>query len=447
MSVNRNEGGLEAPTRHPIDWKSPAFYDEQELNKELERVFNICHGCRRCVNLCHTFPTLFDLVDESSTMEVDGVDPEDYPKVSAHCYLCDLCYMTKCPYVPPHEWAVDFPKLMLRAKAVAFRKGQASRRDKLLTSTDTVGQFAGIPVVNQTINAALTSKPVRRQLERRLGIHAEAELPAYAPMSERRKLSRGYSRDLSSKPVAGERTRGKVALFATCFSNYHAPEEAVDLRDVFAHNGIVVVPVPAEKCCGMPKFELGDLAAVEKLKQANVAALTRLLDDGCDIVAPVPSCVLMFRQELPLMFPDDAGVQRLKQHIFDPAEYLLLRYAEGLLNTDFKHGLGKVAYHAACHTRVQNVGLKVRDLLRLVPDTEVTVIERCSGHDGTYAVKSECHGAAVKIARPAARKADESAPDHFTSDCTLARRHIASLMAVPAEASHPMSLLKKVYGI
>ena len=439
-----SEGGLGAPVRHNLDWKSPAFYDEEALNQELKRVFDVCHGCRRCVNLCNAFPTLFDLVDGSATLEVDGVSKDDYPKVSAHCYLCDLCFMTKCPYVPPHEWAVDFPKLMLRAKAVAFRKGRAVRRDKLLTSIDAAGKLAGIPVVTRAVNAAIDSKPLRARLDKHLGVSADAVLPLYAPAGRRKSLRR---RRAEIKPVAGSHTTGKVALFATCFSRYHAPEEATDLRDVFEHNGIAVLPVSGEKCCGMPKLELGDLDAVEKLKQANVASLGRLLDDGCDVVAPVPSCVLMFRQELPLMFPDDAAVQRLKSRVFDPAEYLMLRHGDGLLDVGFKRGLGKVAYHAACHTRVQNVGLKTRELLQLVPDTEVTVIERCSGHDGTYAMRSECRAAAVKIGRPAARKADQCAPDYFTGDCTLARRHLASLMQAAVTSLQPMSLLKAAYGI
>lgn len=438
------EGGLGAPTRHPLDWKSPGFYDEEKLNRELARVFDICHGCRRCVSLCNAFPTLFDLVDGAATFDVDGVSKDDYPKVSAHCYLCDLCFMTKCPYVPPHEWAVDFPKLMLRAKAVAFRKGRITRRDKLLAATDAAGKFAGIPVVTQIVNAAMNSKRLRARLDKRLGVAADAPLPAYAPAGRRKRLRR---RAAGIKPVAGSLTTGKVALFATCFSRYQAPEEAADLREVFEHNGIAVLPVPGEKCCGMPKLEIGDLDAVEKFKRANVASLNRLLDDGCDVVAPVPSCVLTFRQELPLMFPDDAAVQRLKSRVFDPAEYLMLRHGDDLLNLDFKRSLGKVAYHAACHTRVQNVGLKTRDLLRLVPGTDVTVVERCSGHDGTYAVRSEGRAAAVKIGRPAARKAEQCAPDYFTGDCTLARRHLASLMQTSVTSLQPMALLKTAYGI
>jgi len=168
------EGNLKAPTRHPLDWQNPGFYSEESLNEELERVFDICHGCRRCVSLCQSFPTLFDLVDASETMEVDGVKKEDYKKVVDHCYLCDLCYMTKCPYVPPHEWNVDFPHLMLRAKAVYFEKGETKLRDKVLTSTDTVGSFVGIPIVAPTVNAVNKVGVARKALQAVVGIHADA---------------------------------------------------------------------------------------------------------------------------------------------------------------------------------------------------------------------------------------------------------------------------------
>ena len=444
MSRHEREGGLQAPVRNPLKWKEPDFLDEKKLNDELHRVFDICHGCRRCVNLCNSFPTLFDLIDSSSTFEIDGVDQSDYDKVSVHCYLCDLCYMTKCPYVPPHEWAVDFPKLMLRAKAVAFRKNRTRKRDRLLASTDALGRFAGIPIMTPIINAMLASKPVRKQLDKRLGIHPEADLPAYVSTAQRRKIR---CEPAPVNPVAGEKTTGKVALFATCLSNYHLPRDAADLQHVFEHNGIAVVPVPRERCCGMPRLELGDLDAVEKMKEANLGTLINLIDEGCDIVAPLSSCVLMFKQELPLMFSEDAAVQRLKMHVFDPAEYLMLRHREGLLNVDFKVNLGKVVYHASCHTRAQAVGLKMRDLLRLVPSTQIETVERCSGHDGTYAVKSEFRPAAVKIARPAARKADDGKPDYLTGDCALARRHIASLMRFDSVSIHPMSLLRVAYDI
>src|SRR3954464_9881795 len=151
------EGNLEAPTRHPLDWKNPHFWDQASLDKEMERTFDICHGCRRCVSLCNAFPTLFDLVDESSTMEVDGVAKTDYWKVVDQCYLRDLCYMTKCPYVPPHPWNVDFPHLMLRAKAKKFRDDGAPFRDRMLSSTDRMGKLSTIPVVVKAVNAVNAS--------------------------------------------------------------------------------------------------------------------------------------------------------------------------------------------------------------------------------------------------------------------------------------------------
>ena len=174
------EGNLEAPTRHPLDWVNEDFYNEESLNKEMERVFDICHGCRRCVSLCGSFPTLFDLVDESPTMEMDGVDKKDYIKVVDQCYLCDLCYMTKCPYTPPHEWNLDFPHLMLRAKAVKFKKGEVSARDKFLSNTDGLGMLAGIPVVTQTVNAVIKSSVVRGMMESALGVDKKAWLPEFA---------------------------------------------------------------------------------------------------------------------------------------------------------------------------------------------------------------------------------------------------------------------------
>ena len=438
------EGSLEAPTRHPLDWKNPTFYDRADLFRELERVYDICHGCRRCVSLCNAFPTLFDLVDESETMEVDGVAKEDYWKVVDHCYLCDLCYMTKCPYVPPHEWNVDFPHLMLRAKAVQFKEKGASFRNRLLTSTDTVGKLAGIPVVVSVVNAANRNPGMRKLLENTLGVSADAVLPEYHSVTLRDRLRTHAPRIV---PRPGEKTTGKVALFATCYGNYNEPDIGEDLVAVFEHNGIPVTTVPKERCCGMPKLELGDLDSVEEAKNANIPVLAKLVDEGFDIVAPVPSCVLMFKQELPLMFPDDEDVQKVKNAIYDPFEYLMLRHKEGWLKTDFKVPLGKVAYHVACHQRVQNIGMKTRDVLQLVPDTEVVPIERCSGHDGTYAVKKEFHEISMKIGRPVVNKVRQAEPDHYTSDCPMAGHQIENGLKDGSHPEHPLTLLRKAYGI
>jgi len=444
MSDNR-EGSLEAPTRHALDWQSDEFYDEPALFEELERVFDICHGCRRCFNLCNSFPTLLDAIDESESMELDTVPRKVFWDVVDHCYLCDMCYMTKCPYVPPHEWNVDFPHLMLRAKAARFKKEGASFRDRMLSATDTVGSLAGIPVVAQVVNASNRSKIGRKVLESALGVHRDAPLPSYYSKSARKRLKARQGAGGESA-VPTENTRGKVVLYTTCYGNRNLPAIDEDLVAVFEHNRIPVALTEKEACCGMPKLELGDLAAVARAKDINIPVLAAWVDRGWDIVTPIPSCTLMFKQELPLMFPDDPDVIKVRDAMYDPFEYLMLRHKDGEFDTNFANSLGKISYHVPCHQRVQNIGLKTRDVLQLVPDTSIDAIERCSGHDGTYAVKKEFHEISKKIARPVISKVKKAEADHFISDCPMAAEQIAQGLE-EHDAQHPMGLLRQAYGI
>ena len=439
------EGSLEAPTRHPLDWKNASFYDEANLFNELDRVFDICHGCRRCFNLCNSFPLLFDVIDESETMELDSVDKKVYWDVVDNCYLCDMCFMSKCPYVPPHEWDLDFPHLMLRAKAVKFKKENIKQRDKLITSTDSIGKLASIPIIVNAVNAANSSKMVRGWIDKALDIHPDAVLPKYHSDTARKQLANHTS--VSSEPRACEETTGKVAIFTTCYGNYNRPDLVNDLVAVYEHNDITVDICKQEKCCGMPKLELGDLEEVERLKNNNIPELVRLIDAGFDIIAPVPSCVLMFKQELPLMFPNDADVLKVRDAMFDPFEYLMLRNKGGFLKTDFKEEIGDVSYQVACHLRVQNIGLKTKELLELIPNTSVKAHERCSGHDGTYALKSEFHEISKKIARPVVNRVDKDQGATFSSDCPMAADHIAAGLKNEKSVKNPMSLLKQAYGL
>ena len=452
------EGSLQAPSRHPIEWRNPQFYDEAALSQELERVFDICHGCRRCFSLCNAFPTLFDAVDASLTGEVDGVAKKVFWEVVDHCYLCDMCFMTKCPYVPPHPWNVDFPHLMLRAKAVSARKEGLSFRDRTLAATDTVGSLAGIPVVVEIVNAVNRSAVGRVLLEKTLGVAREAPLPTFHSRTARKRLkgrltttAQAANGDGSALGAAElrptERTTGRVALFTTCYGNRNEPALDEDLVAIFEHNGIPVTLIAQERCCGMPRLELGDLQAVARLKEFNIPQLKQAIDAGYDIVAPIPSCVLMFKQELPLMYPDDSDVQAVRSSVFDPFEYLMLRHRSGLLRTDFKTPLGKVSYHVPCHLRVQNIGLKTRDVLKLVPGTTIDVIERCSGHNGTYAVKKEFRAASVKIGRPVVQRVQNARADHYTSDCPMAGHQIESGLSEPKEPEHPLKLLRLAYDI
>ena len=442
--MSTREGSLEAPTRHSLDWKSPEFYDQAKLERELERVFEICHGCRRCVNLCGSFPTLFDLVDESATMEVDGVKKDDYWKVVDQCYLCDMCYMTKCPYVPPHPWNVDFPHLMLRAKAVKFRDKGASLRDRLLTSTDALGKLATIPVVVQAVNAVNKNSAARSLMQQTLGVHKDRVLPDYASAK-----FRNAARPRGDYPVRdGKTTPGKVAIFATCYINYNEPGIGHDLLKILEHNEIPATIVEKEACCGMPKLELGDLEAVARNKALNIPVLARFAREGYAIMTAVPSCTLMFKQELPLMFPEDADVTLVADAMFDPFEYLVLRHKDGLLKTEFPKALGNVSYHVPCHLRVQNMGQKTRELLEMVPATKVTTIERCAGHDGTWGVKAEYFEGSMKIGRPVFRQMAEANPDYISSDCAIAGRHILQGVGnTTARKEHPITLIRIAYGL
>jgi glycerol-3-phosphate dehydrogenase subunit C len=446
------EGNLDAPTRHPLAWQNPEFHDAAKLEHELERVFNICHGCRRCVSLCNAFPTLFDLIDEGKTSEVDGVDKKDFAKVVDQCYLCDVCYMTKCPYVPPHPWNVDFPHLMLRAKAVNFQQGKVRRADRILSSTDALGKLAGIPVVVELANGATRNGAARKLMQKVLHVHKEAALPRYHAERFRDRAQPNVSYPARD----GATTPGKVAIFSTCFINYNDPGVGRDLMAILDHNEIPYVFAEKEACCGMPKLELGDLESVAKLKDINIPPLAKLAREGYAILTPIPSCTLMFKQELPLMFPEDPDVKAVQAAMFDPFEYLVARQKDGLLKTDFKEPLGKVSYHIPCHLRVQNVGQKTREALQLIPGIELNTIERCSGHAGTWGVKEEHFETAMEIGKPVFRQMTATSPDYISSDCSLAGMHIeqgiqrmddASGARKPPQKAHPLTLFRIAYGL
>ena len=324
------EGGLQKPTRFDIDWKNADYLNEDLFEKELRRVADACHGCRRCVSLCNSFPTLFDLIDESKTFEVDGVSYEQFGDVIDHCYLCDLCFLTKCPYVPPHEWEIDFPHLMLRGKAIKFHKSKTSFRDKLLTSTDLLGKLGSRKIIAPIVNFFNSTKIFRIALEKILNIHRNAKLPKFSSITSKTK---------HNLIVNNNKAVDKVAIFTTCYHNYNEPIVIDDLVDVLKHNSIHVEIIKDDKCCGMPKLELGDLKTVEKMMQHNIKKFKKYVDDGYRIIAPVPSCVLMFKQELPLLFPDNNDIKSISKALCDPFEYLLLLHEQNKLNTKFKNNI------------------------------------------------------------------------------------------------------------
>lgn len=450
-----SEGSLGAPTRHAIAWQDPDFTDPAQLDSEMRRVFDICHGCRRCFNLCDSFPRLFDLIDATPGEELGEVPSKDFKSVVDACTLCDMCFMTKCPYVPPHEFDLDFPHLMLRYRVAEFNAGEHGGLKGELSKTDRNGKLARLVPALANWGSSRDNGLTRPILEKVADVHRDAALPLYHGTTFEDLPAPAVAKDA---PAATRSTGArKAVLYATCFVNYNSPEIGTAARSVLAKNGVETEVVYPE-CCGMPQLESGDIAAVAAKARSVSAALVPWIDKGYDIIALVPSCALMFKFEWPLIEPNDANVKRLADATYDIAEYVVEIANEEGLAPGLKPIDGDVSMHLACHARAQNMGPKGAQMLRLIPDAKVGVIERCSGHGGSWGVTKENFEVAIKIGRPAARTAKESGAKYVVSECPLAREHILQgmerlasdgeqLAAPVAEVKHPIQILAKAYGI
>jgi glycerol-3-phosphate dehydrogenase subunit C len=443
------EGSLEPPVRHPVAWEDPDFYDVEKIDAELRRVFDICHGCRRCFNLCDSFPRLFDLVDNSESGELDSVVSSDFTPVVDACTLCDMCFMTKCPYVPPHEFNLDFPHLMLRYRVAQLRRGEVGRLQQELTETDRNGKLAGLVAPIANLAARTDNELTRPLLEKMAGVDRAAALPKFHGKTLVLRAMEGKPDVNREAPAFGR----KVVLYATCFANYNNPSIGTAALAVLAKNGIqseVVYPA----CCGMPQLEQGDLARVADSARRISATLVPWIDEGYDVLALVPSCALMLKFEWPLILPRDVAVKRLSEATFDVTEYIVdIAKQEGLAP-----GLqpldGGVALHIACHARAQNMGQKAAEMMRLIPAADLTVIERCSGHGGSWGIMKGNFETALKVGRPVARQANDSGKAYLASECPLAGMHIVQGMERldqgkrPAGAAlHPIELFARAYGL
>ncbi|HEX3065925.1 MAG TPA: heterodisulfide reductase-related iron-sulfur binding cluster [Dongiaceae bacterium] len=442
-----SEGSLDAPTRHPLAWNDPDFTDPAKLDEEMRRVFDICHGCRRCFNLCDSFPRLFDLVDASPSGEVEGVKSEDFAQVVEACTLCDLCFMTKCPYVPPHPFNLDFPHLILRYRYAELKGGKKEGLPGELARTDRNGKLAGAVAPLANWATSRKNRLARAAMEKIVDVHRDAALPKFHGKTFALQAK-------SSPPPLNREAPGfgrKVVLYATCFVNYNNPAIGMATRAVLAKNGVeseVVYP----RCCGMPQLEQGDLPKVAESARQVSKDLLPWIDKGYDVIALVPSCALMLKFEWPLILPDDEGVKRLSAATSDISEYIV-KLAKGPgLAPGLKPLEGGVALHLACHARAQNMGQKAKELLALIPDADLQVIERCSGHGGSWGVRKENFDVALKIGRPVARQAKDSGKRFVASECPLAGEHILQGIerqggTPPASAPHPIELFAQAYGI
>jgi glycerol-3-phosphate dehydrogenase subunit C len=439
------EGSTQAPTRHPIDFNHPDFLDQKKLDDEMRRVFDICHGCRRCFNLCDSFPKLFDMIDESKNEDVESLSSEKFSSVVDSCTLCDMCFMTKCPYVPPHEFDLDFPHLMLRYRTLQKKLNKLSIIPKQLAQID---RNAKIGVMfSWLINWAsnIKNKFFRKLLEVVFGIDKSAKLPKYNSET----FTNYFKKNESTKSKITNKDR-KVVIYSTCFVNFNKKDTGIAALKVLNKNG-VMVKESYPGCCGMPFLEQADLTKVVEQAKKVSKDLLKWVDKGYKIITLTASCGLMLKFEWPLLLPENNDIKRLSKNVYDIDEYIV--------NISDKEGLAKglqeidggVTIHHACHARAQNMGNKARDMLKLIPNIKIDVVERCAGHGGTFGVMKNSHNLAVKVGRPTAKQIKIKNNKYMASDCPLAGNHLKQLEKDTKisndEALHPIELLAKSYRL
>lgn len=446
-----SEGSLEAAKREPVSWQDESFYDAEKIDAEMRRIFDISHGCRRCFNLCDSVPRLFSLIDDGPTGEVDGVGSEHFPPVVEACTLCDMCFMTKCPYVPPHPFNVDFPHLMLRYRAAEVRAGKKDFTTRQLAEMDRNGRLAAPLALVVNWATRRTNHRTRVVLDRVLHIDERASLPAFNTTTFETAARRRPEPVNSAAPAYG--AKRKAALFATCFVNYNKPSIGEAARAVLNHLGVetrVVYP----GCCGMPFLEQAELARVAKSAAGIAKALRPLVDEGFDIITLTSSCGVMFKFGWPLLVSQNEDVLRLAGATRDIDEYVVgIERAHGLPPA-LSPVAGGISVHLPCHARAQNMGPKAAEMLRLIPDTTVDVGERCSGHGGTF---GPTHEVARKVGRPVFRTVLNQGHGHVASDCPLAAAHIVEgareiaesegMDFKPAQPLHPIEIFARAYGL
>lgn len=412
--------------------------DPAQLDKDTLRIYEICDGCRRCFNLCPSFNTLLNRIDVYEG-DVAKLAPADHHRVVDECYYCKLCF-NHCPYTPPHQYAIDFPHLM-----VAWKKRLASERgvrwrDRLLVMTDMIGKF-GSAMASLT-NGLLKNNVIRRLIELVMGVHRDRKVLHFSGETFTRWFTRHVPVKRAEAPVR------KVALFASCLVNYQATDIGKATVQVLEKNGIDVV-VPEQRCCGMPQFDIGDTQAIQEAARANIASLHPWVAQGYDVVVPTASCSLMLKREYPELQPDDKTKQ-VADRTFDVCEYLMAMKKAGQLATDFTAPPGRVAYQIPCHLRDQNIGFKSKELMECA-GAQVNVIEHCSGHDGSWSAKTEFFTLSMKIAAKAVRAIEQAPADLVASDCPLAGLQLdqagASAHVGGKAARHPIQIVRDAYGL
>ncbi len=413
-------------TYDPNDRK---YWDRDALDPEVERIFEICHGCRLCFNLCPSFPELFDAVDRHDG-DVRKLTLAENERVLDTCYQCKLCYV-KCPYTPDdgHEFQLDFPRLLLRANAVRKQEQGIDLRAKLLARPEEMGRIGGMtPGIANWAN----KQPLLRQIaEATIGIHHEKILPEFQPET--------FSKWMEKNTPSGDTS--KAVLFTTCFVEHYNPQVAKDAVAVYEKSGVALT-CPKQNCCGMPALESGDVALAKKLAQQNVESLLPSVEAGKKIVAINPTCSYMLKKE----YAELVGTEEAKkvgEATMDLNEYLFELKKTGQFNRDFQSTPGKIGYHLPCHLKAQNIGFRSRDMMRTIPGAEIKLVDQCSAHDGTFAMKKEFFPLSMLAGKKAFDEMKETEAEVTATDCPLAAVQFDQALGV--RPIHPIQVLARAY--
>ncbi|MGE5647802.1 MAG: anaerobic glycerol-3-phosphate dehydrogenase subunit C [Acidobacteriota bacterium] len=407
-----------------------AYWDKDGLRAEIERVFDICNGCRLCFSLCSSFPDLFKAV-EAHDGDARAVTAAEVDRVIDTCFQCKICYV-KCPYTPDdkHEFQLDFPRLMLRANAVRRKEGGIGLRDKILSRPALVGRAAAMSL--GMANWANKQPLLRIGLEAALGIHREKLLPEFHGET---------FEDWFRKQPAPAGDPNRAVLFYTCSVNYNEPQVGRDTVEVFAKNGISL-SCPKQNCCGMPALEHGDIELAKRLAEQNVASLHPHVREGRKVIAIDPTCSYTLRKEYPELV-GTVEAREVAAATRDVCEFLFELKQQGQFCRDFRSSPGKVAYHLPCHLRAQNIGYRSRDMMRLIPGTTIKLVEQCSGHDGTWAMKKEFFPLSMLAGKKAFEQMSAAEADVLASDCPLASIQFDQALGV--RPIHPIQVLARAY--
>jgi glycerol-3-phosphate dehydrogenase subunit C len=404
------------------------FLERASLDAELTRVFEKCHDCRRCLPLCPSFPSLFESIDRHD-QDATQLTSEETREVIDLCYQCKLCY-NHCPYHPTHEWAIDFPKLMTRAKLVQAREEGIPLAESMGSRQDLMGK-ASCKTAPLT-NAAFKNRAVRLLMEKATGIDRRWPMPSY----ESKPFSAEFARR-ESLPDAEER----VVLFTTCFVEYSEAETARAAVQVLEHNGIAVEG-GYEACCGAPFLHGGDLENARKNAAKVVAHLESRVRDGMKVIVPGPTCSYQLKREYPDLLGTEAA-QLVADNTLDLGEYVYQVAAAKKLDREFKHRLGRVAYHLPCHLKAQSIGFRSKQILGLVAD-EVLMVDACSGVDGTWGMKARWYDDSLRVCQTLTHALRDAQADRIATDCPLSALRIQEQTGQPAH--HPIVLLRDAYG-